>query len=171
MTINGLHLELQSAYKKHHSTESVLLKVKNDMLLNMDAQRVTLLVLLDLRAAFDTVRHNILLDRLRPRLGVTDQALNRFTSYLSDRAQRVAVNGGLSYTFPLTQGVLQGLCLGSLLFTVYTSELFDIVGRHLPRVHSYADHTQLYLALSPNVQGDDASVVKAMRDCTMDLRK
>ena len=62
MTINGLHLELQSAYKKHHSTESALLKVKNHILLNMDAQRVTLLVLLDLRAAFDTVRHDILLE-------------------------------------------------------------------------------------------------------------
>ena len=73
MTINGLHLELQSAYKKHHSTESALLKVKNHILLNMDAQRVTLLVLLDLRAAFDTVRHDILLDRLRSRLGETDQ--------------------------------------------------------------------------------------------------
>ena len=76
MAINGLHLELQSAYKKHHSlTESALLKVKNDILLNMDAQKVTLLVLLDLSAAFDTVRHDILLDRLRSRLGVTDQEL------------------------------------------------------------------------------------------------
>ena len=93
--INGLHLELQSAYKKHHSTESARLKVMNDILLNMDAQKVTLLVLLDLSAAFDTVRHDILLDRLRSRLGVTDQALNWFTSYLSDRTQRVAVNGGL----------------------------------------------------------------------------
>ena len=98
MTINGLHLELHSAYKKHHSTESALLKVKND-------SKVTLLALLDLSAAFDTVRHDILLDRLRSRLGVTDQALNWFTSYLSDRTQHVGVNGGLSDTFPLAQGV------------------------------------------------------------------
>ena len=55
--------------------------------------------------------------------------------------------------------------------SVYTSELFDIVGRHLPSVHSYADDTQLYLAFGPNVQGDDASAVKAMCDCIMDLRK
>ena len=112
MTINGLHFELQSAYKKHHSTESALLKVKNDILLNMDKQKVTLLVLLYLSAAFDTVRHDIWLD------GVTDQALNWFTSFLSDRTQRVAVNGGLSDTFPLAQGVLEGSCLGPLLFTV-----------------------------------------------------
>ena len=62
----------QSAYKKHHSTESALLKVKNDILLNTDAQKVTLLVLLDLSAAFDAFRHDILLGRLRSRLGVTD---------------------------------------------------------------------------------------------------
>ena len=119
MTINGLHLELQSAYEKHHSTESTLLKVKNDILLNMDAQKVTLVALLDLSAAFDTVRHDILLDRLRSRLRVTDQALNWFTSYLSDRTQRVAGNGGLSDSFPLAQGVPQGSCLVPLLLTVY----------------------------------------------------
>ena len=119
MTINGLHLELQSAYKKHHSTESTLLKVKNDILLNMDAQKVTLVALLDLSAAFDTVRHDILLDRLRSRLRVTDQLLNWFTSYLSDRTQRVAGNGGLSDSFPLAQGVPQGSCLDPLLLTVY----------------------------------------------------
>ena len=65
----------------------------------------------------------------------------------------------------------QGPCLGPLLLTVYASELFDTVGRHLPSVHSYADDTQLYLAFSPNVQGDDASAVKAICDCIMDLRK
>ena len=43
--------------------------------------------------------------------------------------------------------------------------------RHLPSLRSYADYTQLYLAFSPNVQGDDASAVKAMGDCIMDLRK
>ena len=119
MTINGLHLELRSAYKKHPSTESALLKVKNDILLNMDAQKVTLLALLDLSAAFDTVRHDILLDRLRSRLHVTDQAYKWFTSYLSDRTQRVAGNGGLSVSFPLAQGVPQGSCLDPLLLTVY----------------------------------------------------
>ena len=125
MTINGLHFDLHSAYKRHHSTESALLKVKNDILLNMDAQKLTLLVLLDLSAAFHTVRH--LLDRLRSRIGVTDQALNWFTSYLSERTQRVSVNGGLSDSFPLAQ-VPQGSCIGPLLFTVYTSELFYVVG-------------------------------------------
>ena len=81
MTINTINdLEQQSAHKKNHCTESALLKVRNDNLLNMDGQRVTLLVLLDLSAAFEPVRHDILVDRLRSILGVTDQALNWFTS-------------------------------------------------------------------------------------------
>ena len=72
MTINGLHLELQSAYKKHHSTESALLKVKNDILMHRDAQKVNLLFLLNLSAAFDTVRHDFLLDRLNYGTGPGD---------------------------------------------------------------------------------------------------
>ena len=71
-----------------------------------------------------------------------------------------AVNGRLSNTFPLAQEVPQGSLLGPLLFTEYTSELVEIVRRHLPSVTSYADDRQLYLAFSPNVQGDDASAVK-----------
>ena len=125
MTTNDLHMPFQSAYKQNHSTESALLKVKNDILLNMEAQKVTLLVLLDLSAAFDTVRHDTLLYRLKLRFGVDGKALEWFASYLADRTQRVTVNDGLSHTFPLRQGVPQGSCLGSLLFTVYTSKLFD----------------------------------------------
>ena len=122
------------------------------------------------RYTLHSCSHYLTMLMLRSRLGVTNQA-PWFTSYLCDRTQRVAVNGGLSDTFPLAQGVPQGSCLGPLMFTVYTSELFDIVGRLLPSVHSYADDTQLYLAFSLKVQADDASAVKAMHDCIMDLGK
>ena len=74
MTANALHIQFQSAYKQHHCTESALLKVKNDTVLNMEAQKVTPLVLLDLSAAFDTVRHETLLSRLRSRFGVNGKS-------------------------------------------------------------------------------------------------
>ena len=61
---SGLYPQLQSAYRRYQSTETALVKVANDVLLNMNSQRVTLLVLLDLSAAFDTVDHAILLKML-----------------------------------------------------------------------------------------------------------
>ena len=61
---SGLNDIMQSAYKKHHSTETALLKVKSDILQNFEDGNVTSLVLLDLSAAFDTVNHKILLQRL-----------------------------------------------------------------------------------------------------------
>ena len=118
LTANNLHSLLQSAKTQQHSTETALLKVKNDILMSD--------------------------------LGITDNALAWFKSYLSDRFQRVSVNGSLSDQFPLKQGVPQGSCLGPLLFTIYTRKLFQIVERHLPQVHCYADDTQLYVLFSPN---------------------
>ena len=95
MTTNDLHMPLQSAYKQNHSTESALLKVKNDILLNMEAQKVTLLVLLDLSGAFDTVRQDTLLNRLKSRFRVDGKALELFASYVADGTQRVTVSDGL----------------------------------------------------------------------------
>ena len=68
--------ELQSAFRKRYSTETALLKVQNDILLNMDRQHVTLLVLLDLSAAFDTVNHEILLRLLEQHLMLQVQRFN-----------------------------------------------------------------------------------------------
>ena len=75
LIIHNLIPELQSAYRKRYSTETVLLKVQNDIFLKMDRQHVTLLVLLDLSATFDTVNYDILLRRLETTFGITCTAL------------------------------------------------------------------------------------------------
>ena len=93
---NNLEEPLQSAYKQFHSTETALLKVHNDILRGIDEQKVCMLVLLDLSAAFDTVDHEILLSRLEDRFGITGTALAWYKSYLSGRSQQVSVNGVLS---------------------------------------------------------------------------
>ena len=71
---SGLYLLLQSAYRVGLSTGTALLKVQNDILLGMDRQHVTLLVLLDFSAAFDTVDHQVLLRRLEVTYGITGTA-------------------------------------------------------------------------------------------------
>ena len=139
MLENGLFPEMQSA----------LLKVKNDILMNMDTGHVTLLVLLDLSAAFDTVDHDTLIHRLQSLLDLRGSALQWFRSYLRGRSQQVTINGALSKTFGLECGVPQSSCLGPLLFTIYAGKLFSIIKCHLPSAHSYADDTQLYLSFHP----------------------
>ena len=72
---HGLMPQLQSAYRRHHSTETTLLKVLADIYSAIDRQQVTLLGLLNLSAAFDCVDHDILLRRLRHTLGICGTAL------------------------------------------------------------------------------------------------
>ena len=71
---NDLNESLQTAYKKHHSCETALLLVQNDILKSIDNEQYVVLLLLDLSAAFDTVDHKILLQRLRSRLGTRGKA-------------------------------------------------------------------------------------------------
>ena len=112
MTENDLFPVLQSPYRKGHSTEKPLLRVVNDILSNMKKQHMSILVLLDLTVAFDTVDHAILLGRLETLFGIKDTTLAWFASYLSGRSQCVSVNGERSDRYPLPFGVPQGSCLG-----------------------------------------------------------
>ena len=82
LTINGLFAKMQSAYRKHHSTETALLRVVNDIHQAIDNKCEAVLVLLDLSAAFDTIDPAILLDRLRDRYGFSGTILRWIESYL-----------------------------------------------------------------------------------------
>ncbi len=94
---NDICEDFQSGFRPYHSTETALIRVTNDLLLSSDRGCISLLVLLDLSAAFDAIDHNILLNRLENFVGISGSALAWFKSYLSDRHQFVAVNEEVSY--------------------------------------------------------------------------
>lgn len=93
LTTHKLYTKAQSSYRKFHSTETAHLWVKNDILLNMNWQHVTLLVLLDLIAAFNTVDHTTLLDRLYKDFGISGHVHSWFKSYLDNRFQSPSMAG------------------------------------------------------------------------------
>ena len=107
------------------------------------------LVLLDLSATIDTIDHSTLLSCLLDWFGVGGSALKWFSSYLTERYQSVKIGSTLSDLQKLLFGIPQGSVLGPLLFSLYTSPLSTLIGKHKGiNFHSYADDTQLYVYLS-----------------------
>ena len=147
LTSNSLLPSRQSAYRRHHSVETALVRVYNDLLQSLDKQQEAVLILLDMTAAFDTVDHQILLSRLNNRFGVTGVALNWFSFYLSGREQRVLIQGTSSDPSPLLWGVPQGSVVGPVLFICYTTPVQDLIHAHGFSTMIYADDTQLYISM------------------------
>lgn len=141
---NNLFDKFQSGFRPGHGTEIALVRVTNDLLMAADSGSPSLLILLDLTAAFDAVDHTILLHRLQHTIGLTDNALKWFTSYLSDRTEYVTLGKKVSLTHKVTCGVPLGSVLDPTLFNFYLLPLGRVISKHGLSYHSYADDTQLY---------------------------
>ena len=115
MSEHNLSEPCQRAYKPSHSAETALLCAQNDILKEMDNQKVTILMQLHLSAAFDTVDHKVLLRRLSQDVGVAHHALKFSTSYMNDRTQSVQTHDATSPVRPLPYGVPQGSVLGTVI--------------------------------------------------------
>ena len=124
----------------------------SDIYKAIDSGQSTLLVSLDLSAAFDTVPHDILLSRLQQSFGITDIALKWIKSYLSSRSQFVCISGHKSSTLSLTSGVPQGSVLGPLLFAAFTSPISSVVSSYGLSQQQYADDTQVSVTLQKSNQ-------------------
>ena len=138
-----------SAYRRFHSTETALLRLLSDLTSAVESGRIALLALLDMSAAFDTVDHSILLRRLDKTHGIRGGTLRWIESYLTDRTQRVCIQGTSSNDVPLLYRLLQGSVLGPLLFILYIGELEQIINSHGLLAYTYADDNQISFFCSP----------------------
>ena len=158
---HNLISNFQSAYYLGHIIETALLKVANDLLTAMDIGKVSVLTLLDLSAAFDTVDH------LEHTFSFQGTILAWFRSYLSGRTQTVYIDGRLSSPAIIHCGVPQGSVLGPILFILYTQPLSYVIGSHPVSHQMYADDTQIH---SSSCSSEISATIHNIEKCICDVK-
>ena len=132
----------------------------DDVMKNFDKNSYTIMTFLDFSAAFDTVDHKLLIDKLEYNFGIKGIPLKWFKSYLDGRYYKVKINSTLSEEHPLKFGVPQGSILGPILYSLYVKEMEAIAFKHNVSIHVYADDVVVY-ATCKNVV--------SLQECLLDI--
>lgn len=159
---NKLIRELQSGFRSGHSTATALMKVTCDIKNAMDKKMTTVLLLLDFSKAFDSVDHNLLLDKLQRQFNFESTAISLIKSYLAERVQTVCVDGELSSFRSLNKAVPQGSILGPLLFSLFINDLPESLKYMMH--HMFADDVQIYKSFKQ----DDS--IQSLKEINEDLK-
>ena len=135
--------EQQSGFRPRHSTNTALLDVRDYLLQNIEEGYLTGALYLDLKGAFDSVSHQILIYKLSM-YGLSDNELNWFRDYFTDRQQCVKISGVTSDYRPVSRGVPQGSLLGPLLFSLFINDLCELPFNINTKIALYADDTAIF---------------------------
>ena len=139
----------QSAYCPNHSTKTELVKIFNDISMSLGTREKVVICLLDLSAAFDTLKHSVLIDRLRE-IGLHEKAIEWFLSYLSNSRMAVNIKEHVSELHVVKYNVPQESVLGSMLFNVYCVPLTTLIIKYGVSYHVHAYDTQVYVECDKN---------------------
>ena len=131
---------LQFGFRDKHSTNHALIDITETIRSALDNDKTVCGIFVDLQKAFDTVNHEILIEKLNY-YGIRGPANSWFKSYLNNRKQFVSINGFNSDTLNMPHGVPQGSVLGPLLFLIYINDLHLSI-KH-SKVYHFADDTNL----------------------------
>ena len=137
----NLQPDYQSAYRPDYTCETAVLKISSDILWTFEHQSIVALVAIDLSAAFDTGDHNILLDILNSKYGISGKALKWFDRYLHPRSFKVVINNKYSKGHSLEVSILPGSCAGANIFNLYCSTLHEVIPPNLDLSGFADDHS------------------------------
>ena len=157
---NNILYEKQYGFRKKNSTIFSLIEITEKIKESIDKNKYGCGIFIDLRKAFDTVNHDILLKKL-DHYGIRGTALDWYKCYLKDRLQYVFLNGESSDRETITCGVPQGSVLGPLLFLVYINDLPNI--SNILDFYLFADDTNIYF--------EDDSLQELEKKVNNELRK
>ena len=169
LTKHNLHCPEQFAYKRHHSTETLLIKIANDLLIAADEKTATVVMLLDLSAAFDTVDHELLLTILEKEIGLGGTVLKWFRSFLTGRSQRIRLGKITSDILIIKFGVPQGSVLGPVLFNLYIRSIYSSVKKLGFNIMGYADDHQIIKSFCSQSQSEVLSA--QLQSCFEEVKR
>ena len=166
LNVNDLLTSCQSGFRSLHSTLTALLETSNYWCVNVDKGLLNGVIIIDLKKAFDTIDHEIILQKLT-KYGVDRDVLKWFKSYLTNRLQRCNVNNHLSSASPLNCGVPQGSIIGPLIFFIYINDLPNCLSLSSPRM--YAADTNVTFATS-DMLGLETQINTELKSINLVLR-
>jgi hypothetical protein len=140
---NHLLSDFQHGFLPCRSTTTQLLSCVNDWTKLKASKKSCYVVYLDFKKAFDSVDHSKLLVKLQA-YGIQDPLLAWIKSYLSNRSQTVTIDSCLSEPKPIISGILQGSCIGPVLFLIFINDLLDSLSHTGVKIAAYADDIKLY---------------------------
>ena len=138
--INNIYSSAQAGYRRNHSTNAILIKMRDDILNAMNKSKVTLSILGDFRKAFNTVDYTVLIKKLS-KLDMSPEFLHLILSYISDRSQYIQIDSNKSRHEKINFGVPKGSILGPILFNIYVS---DMKNKFDSPCIQYADDTNFH---------------------------
>ena len=127
---SNLLSDFQSVHHQNYSTETSLIKLCNDILWAMEKQNITMVIILELSAVFDTVDHEVLLEIIEQHFRITDTTLGWLDKYLRSGCFKVCIGNSYSSPEELNFSVPQGSCSGANIFTCYSALIEKAIPSH-----------------------------------------
>ena len=161
--------DYQSACRSGYSTETAMVKNTNDIPWSFEKQHASALIVMDLSSAFDTVGHQILLDVLENRFGITETTVSWFRTYLQPRFCKVCVNKLYSKLQDLAFSLPQGSCAGPVIYLAYVSTMDDVIPPHIC-LYGYADDHGIKNEYDASNRMDETNVINSIVSTTDDIK-
>ena len=183
---NILMPDYQSVYRANQSCETAILKLVNDSLWAMENKYLTAMIKIELSAVFDTVDHDILLNTLHCKFGISDSAIEWVNSYLRPRSCKVNIKNSYSTERQLIFSVQQGSVAGPVLYLVYANTLEEVIQKRecyksqsTPwniesqkdiGLYGFADDHAIKKEFTPTKLDDESQCISSLEQCLINIK-